>query len=146
VTQIGAFAPATSHIGQTSLRSVLAQAHLDQLLAGRTDFNDDLRTRPRADGAVGHQALHGRRSTTSRSRGDATHDGTTGGSGRERRAKTIHAKSSSMAPTSCPTPQRSSRTRLSAPQLGYLQTPLEIGGPEIHDRPPAPARFDQAGL
>jgi hypothetical protein len=41
--QIETFGPATSRIGQTILQSVLAQAHLDQLLGGRTDFNDDLR-------------------------------------------------------------------------------------------------------
>ena len=42
VTQIEAFAPATSQIAQTTLRSVLGRADLDQLLAERDRLNDDL--------------------------------------------------------------------------------------------------------
>ena len=43
VTQIEAFAPATSQIAQTTLRSVLGRADLDQLLAERDELNDSLR-------------------------------------------------------------------------------------------------------
>ena len=42
VTQIEAFAPATSQIAQTTLRSVLGGADLDQLLAERDRLNEDL--------------------------------------------------------------------------------------------------------
>jgi regulator of protease activity HflC (stomatin/prohibitin superfamily) len=42
ITQIEAFAPATSQIAQTTLRSVLGRADLDQLLAERERLNDDL--------------------------------------------------------------------------------------------------------
>jgi regulator of protease activity HflC (stomatin/prohibitin superfamily) len=42
VTQIEAFAPATSQIAQTTLRSVLGRADLDQLLAERERLNEDL--------------------------------------------------------------------------------------------------------
>ena len=42
VTQIEAFAPATSQIAQTTLRSVLGQADLDQLLAERDRLNEQL--------------------------------------------------------------------------------------------------------
>jgi regulator of protease activity HflC (stomatin/prohibitin superfamily) len=42
VTQIEAFGPATSQIAQTTLRSVLGQADLDQLLAERDRLNADL--------------------------------------------------------------------------------------------------------
>ena len=42
VTEIEAFAPATSQIAQTTLRSVLGGADLDQLLAERERLNDDL--------------------------------------------------------------------------------------------------------
>jgi regulator of protease activity HflC (stomatin/prohibitin superfamily) len=42
VTQIEAFAPATSQIAQTTLRSVLGRAELDQLLAERERLNEDL--------------------------------------------------------------------------------------------------------
>jgi regulator of protease activity HflC (stomatin/prohibitin superfamily) len=42
VTQIEAFEPATSQIAQTTLRSVLGRADLDQLLAERERLNDDL--------------------------------------------------------------------------------------------------------
>jgi SPFH domain/Band 7 family protein len=42
VNQIEAFAPATSQIAQTTLRSVLARADLDQLLAERERLNEDL--------------------------------------------------------------------------------------------------------
>jgi len=42
VTQIEAFEPATSQIAQTTLRSVLGRADLDQLLAQRDRLNDDL--------------------------------------------------------------------------------------------------------
>jgi regulator of protease activity HflC (stomatin/prohibitin superfamily) len=42
ITQIEAFAPATSQIAQTTLRSVLGAAELDQLLAGRERLNEEL--------------------------------------------------------------------------------------------------------
>ena len=42
VTQIEAFAPATSQIAQTTLRSVLGGADLDQLLAERESLNEQL--------------------------------------------------------------------------------------------------------
>src|SRR3954471_12671886 len=42
VTQIEAFSPATSQIAQTTLRSVLGRADLDQLLAERERLNEDL--------------------------------------------------------------------------------------------------------
>ena len=42
VTAIEAFAPATSQIAQTTLRSVLGGADLDQLLAERERLNEDL--------------------------------------------------------------------------------------------------------
>jgi regulator of protease activity HflC (stomatin/prohibitin superfamily) len=42
ITQIEAFAPATSQIAQTTLRSVLGGADLDQLLAERDRLNEDL--------------------------------------------------------------------------------------------------------
>jgi regulator of protease activity HflC (stomatin/prohibitin superfamily) len=42
VTQVEAFAPATSQIAQTTLRSVLGGADLDQLLAERERLNEDL--------------------------------------------------------------------------------------------------------
>ena len=42
VTAIEAFAPATSQIAQTTLRSVLGRADLDQLLAERERLNEDL--------------------------------------------------------------------------------------------------------
>jgi regulator of protease activity HflC (stomatin/prohibitin superfamily) len=44
ITQIEAFAPATSQIAQTTLRSVLGGADLDQLLAERDRLNDQLQT------------------------------------------------------------------------------------------------------
>jgi regulator of protease activity HflC (stomatin/prohibitin superfamily) len=43
VTQIEAFAPATSQIAQTTLRSVLGGADLDQLLAERESLNEQLK-------------------------------------------------------------------------------------------------------
>jgi regulator of protease activity HflC (stomatin/prohibitin superfamily) len=42
VTAIEAFAPATSQIAQTTLRSVLGRADLDELLAERERLNEDL--------------------------------------------------------------------------------------------------------
>jgi len=42
ITQIEAFAPATSQIAQTTLRSVLGRAELDELLSERDRLNDDL--------------------------------------------------------------------------------------------------------
>jgi regulator of protease activity HflC (stomatin/prohibitin superfamily) len=44
ITQIEAFAPATSQIAQTTLRSVLGGADLDQLLAERERLNAQLQT------------------------------------------------------------------------------------------------------
>jgi regulator of protease activity HflC (stomatin/prohibitin superfamily) len=42
VTEIEAFEPATSQIAQTTLRSVLGRADLDQLLSERESLNEDL--------------------------------------------------------------------------------------------------------
>ena len=42
VTEIEAFGPATSQIAQTTLRSVLGRADLDQLLSERESLNEDL--------------------------------------------------------------------------------------------------------
>jgi regulator of protease activity HflC (stomatin/prohibitin superfamily) len=42
ITQVEAFTPATSQIAQTTLRSVLGGADLDQLLAERESLNDQL--------------------------------------------------------------------------------------------------------
>jgi regulator of protease activity HflC (stomatin/prohibitin superfamily) len=42
ITEIEAFAPATSQVAQTTLRSVLGGADLDQLLAGRERLNEEL--------------------------------------------------------------------------------------------------------
>jgi len=42
VTRIEAFGPATSQVAQTTLRSVLGRADLDQLLAERDRLNEDL--------------------------------------------------------------------------------------------------------
>src|SRR5215212_1191943 len=42
VTEIEAFGPATSQVAQTTLRSVLGRADLDQLLAERDRLNEDL--------------------------------------------------------------------------------------------------------
>jgi regulator of protease activity HflC (stomatin/prohibitin superfamily) len=44
VIQVEAFAPATSQIAQTTLRSVLGGADLDELLAERERLNEDLQT------------------------------------------------------------------------------------------------------
>jgi regulator of protease activity HflC (stomatin/prohibitin superfamily) len=44
VTAIEAYAPATSQIAQTTLRSVVGRADLDELLAERERLNDDLQT------------------------------------------------------------------------------------------------------
>ncbi len=44
ITQIEAFEPATSQIAQTTLRSVLGGAELDQLLAEREGLNEKLQT------------------------------------------------------------------------------------------------------
>ena len=43
ITEIEAFAPATSQIAQTTLRSVLGRAELDHLLAERERLNDNLK-------------------------------------------------------------------------------------------------------
>jgi len=42
ITEIEAFAPATSQVAQTTLRSVLGRADLDQLIAERERLNEDL--------------------------------------------------------------------------------------------------------
>jgi regulator of protease activity HflC (stomatin/prohibitin superfamily) len=42
ITRVQAFAPATSQIAQTTLRSVLGRADLDELLAERERLNEDL--------------------------------------------------------------------------------------------------------
>ena len=92
ITQIEAFAPATSQIAQTTLRSVLGGADLDQLLAERERLNEAAAAHHRrADRALGRQGLHGRDQGRRDPGGDAARHGPPG-RGRARAPREDHQR------------------------------------------------------
>ena len=128
ITQIEAFAPATSQIAQTTLRSVLGGADLDQLLAERDPpQRGPAADHRRADRALGDQGLdrgdQGRRDP----RGDAARHGPPG-RGRARAPREDHQRRG-RAPggREARRRRRDHRPPAAALHLRYLQTLLEIG-------------------
>ena len=127
ITQIEAFAPATSQIAQTTLRSVLGGADLDQLLGGREALNAQLQQIIDEQTEPGGSRSRRSRSRTSRSRRRC--------SGRwpaRPRPSASGARRSSTPRASSRRPRSSPRggdprPRAVALQLRYLQTLLEIG-------------------
>ena len=91
VVEVENYNYATSQLAQTTLRSVLGQAELDDLLAEREQLNQQLQTDPRhADRSVGHQGLGGRSQARGSPAGHAARDGETG-RGRAREAGEDHS-------------------------------------------------------
>ena len=87
IVQVENFMVATSQIAQTTLRSVLGQHQLDELLSEREKINAILQgIIDEADGAVGHQGLDRRGEGRRDPAGDAARDGPPGG-GRARAAR-----------------------------------------------------------
>ncbi len=128
VVQVENYLYATSQLAQTTLRSVLGQALLDELLSEREKLNLDLQkvidehTQP-----VGHQGLHRRGQAGRPAARDAARDGQAGRSG-AREAGEDHPRAGRV---------RRRRPQLSAAaeiidrqpatlQLRYLQTLTEI--------------------
>ena len=146
VTQIEAFAPATSQIAQTTLRSVLGGADLDQLLAERERLNEDLQqiideqTEPWGI-KVSTVEIKDVEIPEAMQRAMARQ----AEAERERRAKIINAEGEFQAAEKLADAAAILGREPSALQLRYLQTLLEIGGgPELDDRLPAAARPDRA--
>ena len=128
ITQVEAFAPATSQIAQTTLRSVLGGADLDQLLAERESLNEQLQriideqTEPWGIKVVlveikdveipeAMQRAMARQAEAER----------------ERRAKIINAEGEYQASEKLADAAAVLSRQPSALQLRYLQTLLEIG-------------------
>jgi regulator of protease activity HflC (stomatin/prohibitin superfamily) len=128
VTQIEAFAPATSQIAQTTLRSVLGRAELDQLLAERERLNDDLQK------IVDEQTEPwGIKVTTVEIKDVEIPEAMQRAMARqaeaerERRAKIINAEGEYQASEKLAAAAGIIGREPSAMQLRYLQTLLEIG-------------------
>jgi regulator of protease activity HflC (stomatin/prohibitin superfamily) len=128
VTQIEAFAPATSQVAQTTLRSVLGRADLDQLLAERDRLNDDLQkiideqTEPWGV-KVSAVEIKDVEIPEAMQRAMARQ----AEAERERRAKIINAEGEFQAAEKIAAAAKIIDRQPSALQLRYLQTLLEIG-------------------
>ena len=128
VTQIEAFAPATSQIAQTTLRSVLGGADLDQLLAERERLNEDLQkiideqTEPWGI-KVSTVEIKDVEIPEAMQRAMARQ----AEAERERRAKIINAEGEFQAAEKLADAAAILGREPSALQLRYLQTLLEIG-------------------
>ena len=129
VTEIEAFAPATSQIAQTTLRSVLGRADLDQLLAERDRLNEDLQqiideqTEPWGV-KVSTVEIKDVEIPEAMQRAMARQ----AEAERERRAKVINAEGEAQAAEKLRTAADVLAPQPAALQLRYLQTLLEIGG------------------
>jgi regulator of protease activity HflC (stomatin/prohibitin superfamily) len=128
ITQVEAFAPATSQIAQTTLRSVLGGADLDQLLAERDSLNDHLQriideqTEPWGI-KVGTVEIKDVEIPEAMQRAMARQ----AEAERERRAKIINAEGEYQASEKLAGAAAVLSREPSALQLRYLQTLLEIG-------------------
>jgi regulator of protease activity HflC (stomatin/prohibitin superfamily) len=128
VTEIEAFEPATSQIAQTTLRSVLGGADLDQLLAERDRLNDQLRvivdeqTEPWGI-KVSTVEIKDVEIPEAMQRAMARQ----AEAERERRAKIINAEGEFQAAEKLAAAAKIIGTEPGALQLRYLQTLLEIG-------------------
>ncbi len=128
VTQIEAFAPATSQIAQTTLRSVLGGADLDQLLAERDRLNADLQkiideqTEPWGI-KVSTVEIKDVEIPEAMQRAMARQ----AEAERERRAKIINAEGEFQAAEKLTAAAAIIGREPSALQLRYLQTLLEVG-------------------
>jgi regulator of protease activity HflC (stomatin/prohibitin superfamily) len=128
VTAIEAFAPATSQIAQTTLRSVLGSADLDQLLAERERLNEELQriideqTEPWGV-KVSAVEIKDVEIPEAMQRAMARQ----AEAERERRAKVINAEGEYQAAEKLASAAAILGREPSALQLRYLQTLLEIG-------------------
>jgi regulator of protease activity HflC (stomatin/prohibitin superfamily) len=128
VTAIEAFAPATSQIAQTTLRSVLGSADLDQLLAERERLNEQLQriideqTEPWGV-VVSAVEIKDVEIPEAMQRAMARQ----AEAERERRAKIISAEGEFQAAEKLASAAAILGREPSALQLRYLQTLLEIG-------------------
>jgi regulator of protease activity HflC (stomatin/prohibitin superfamily) len=128
VTQIEAFAPATSQIAQTTLRSVLGGADLDQLLAERDRLNEQLQR------IIDEQTEPwGIKVTTVEIKDVEIPEAMQRAMARqaeaerERRAKIINAEGESQAAEKLASAARVIGREPQALHLRYLQTLLEVG-------------------
>ena len=129
VTEIEAFAPATSQIAQTTLRSVLGGADLDELLAERDRLNDELQR------IIDEQTEPwGIKVTTVEIKDVEIPEAMQRAMARqaeaerERRAKIINAEGEFQAAEKLAGAAAILAREPTALQLRYLQTLLEIGG------------------
>jgi regulator of protease activity HflC (stomatin/prohibitin superfamily) len=128
ITEIEAFEPATSQIAQTTLRSVLGRADLDQLLAERDRLNEDLQkiidehTEPWGI-KVSTVEIKDVEIPENMQRAMARQ----AEAERERRAKVINAEGEFQAADKLADAAAIIRREPGALQLRYLQTLLEIG-------------------
>ena len=127
VTEIEDFQYATSQISQTTLRSVLGQSHLDEILAKRDELNTtlehiiDVQTEPWGV-KVTHVEVKNLDLPENMQRAIARQ----AEAERERRAKIIHAEGEHQAAEKLSDAASIIRTEPMAMQLRFLQTMVEV--------------------
>ncbi|MDP4651787.1 MAG: slipin family protein [Haliea sp.] len=129
IIQVENFLEATSQLSQTTLRSVLGQHDLDDMLAERDQLNDDIQSildkQTEAWGVkvanveIKHVDLNESMVRAIAKQAEAE---------RERRAKVIHAMGEAEAAEKLAEAAKILATEESAIQLRYLQTLVEIAG------------------
>ena len=128
VVQVENFMVATSQVAQTTLRSVLGQHSLDELLSEREKINSILQEIIDEDnGALGHQGLDRRGEGRRDPRRHAARDGAPGGGRARAAAKIINAEGEFQAAERLKEAALVMGEAPIALQLRYLQTLLEIG-------------------
>ncbi len=127
ITQIKDYNYATSQMSQTTLRSVLGQSHLDELLAKRDELNTTLQhiideqTEP-----WGIKVTHVEVKNLDLPEGMQRAIARQAEAERERRAKIIHAEGEQQAAEKLTDAGKIIRTEPIALQLRYLQTIVEV--------------------
>ncbi len=127
ITEIEDFHYGTSQISQTTLRSVIGQSHLDELLAKRDELNERLRkiideqTEP-----WGVKVTHVEVKNVDLPEGMQRAIARQAEAERERRAKVIHAEGEYQAAEKLSDAASIIRTQPMALQLRFLQTLVEV--------------------
>jgi regulator of protease activity HflC (stomatin/prohibitin superfamily) len=129
VIQVEQYAPATNMLAQTTLRSVLGQHELDEMLAERTKLNVDVQdildSRTKAWGIeVSAVEIRDVQLTDNMVKAIAKQ----AEAERDRRAKIIHAEAEFQASQTLVNAAKILASVPAAMQLRYLQTLTEIGG------------------
>jgi len=129
IIQVQAFQPATKMLAQTTMRAVLGQHELDEMLAERVKLNVDVQTiLDSQTEAWGIKVTNVEIRTVELTENMVRAIAKQAEAERDRRAKVIHAEAEFQAAQTLTNAAKILSTVPAAMQLRYLQTLTEIGG------------------